>query len=200
MGDTAWSHEDGDTPLDEDESAGLIPAHIVRRAELNAWEAENIREAIAWSERRRVDMLDLRALRALHQKMFAKTWRWAGTYRTSDKSIGPYPWYDVPRLLTDLIRDTKAQYAIALDSVDGLDALAVRFHHQLVRIHPWPNGNGRHARLATDLLLRNWGRPPFSWGSRSVGVDAATTRSTYLEALRAADAGRYDALMRFVRT
>jgi Fic family protein len=81
-----------------------------------------------------------------------------------------------------------------------LDEIAARFHHQLVRIHPWPNGNGRHSRLATDLILRHWNRPPFTWGS---GVDLANegeARGRYMEALRAADAGNYGPLLEFVRS
>lgn len=198
---TVWyDPEDGNTPLDEDESAGLIPGHIARRAELNEWEAENIRAAIAWAGVRTPDMLDERALRTLHKKMFEKTWRWAGKYRTSNTSIGPYPWHEVPRLIRDLLENTKSQYQAAKRSPDELDEVATRFHHQLVLIHPWPNGNGRHAREATDLLLRRWGRPPFSWGAASKHAGNQELRQEYLRALRAADGGNVDLLMRFVRT
>jgi Fic-DOC domain mobile mystery protein B len=198
---TAWHDpEDGNTPLDEDESEGLIPEHITKRAELNEWEAENIRAAIAWAAVRTPDMLKEGTLRALHKRMFEKTWSWAGTYRTSNKSIGPYPWQEVPRLIRDLLENTKTQYAAAKHSPDAIDELAARFHHQLVLIHPWPNGNGRHAREATDLLLRRWGRPPFSWGASSRRTDNQELRQDYLRALRAADAGNVEPLMRFVRT
>lgn len=201
MGSQPWiQDEDGNTPLDEDESEGLIPEHLARCSELNEWEAENIREAIQWAETRRPDVLDLRGLRGLHKKMFGRTWAWAGEFRTSNKSIGPYPWHEVPRLLHDLLENTKAQYESAKGSPAELDALAVRFHHQLALIHTWPNGNGRHARLATDLLLESWGRPAFSWGARAARVNAAVARSEYLKALRAADADSYDALNLFVRS
>lgn len=192
--------EDGNTPLDDDESEGLIPGHIVRRAELNEWEAENIRAAIAWAGARTPDMLQEKALRTLHKKMFEKTWTWAGQYRTNNKNIGPYSWQEVPRLIRDLLENTKAQYETAKHSPDEVDAVAARFHHQLVWIHPWPNGNGRHARQATDLLLRKWGRPPFTWGAASERADDHELRQEYLRALRAADAGDTEALLRFVRT
>ncbi len=201
MAPNAWHDpEDGNTPLDEDELDGLIPEHITKRAELNEWEAENIRAAIAWAGMRTPDMLDERALRALHKRMFDKTWRWAGTYRTSKKSIGPYPWQEVPRLIRDLLENTRMQYEAAKHSVDELDAAAARFHHQLVLIHPWPNGNGRHAREATDLLLRRWGRPAFSWGAAAERADGKELRQEYLRALRAADAGSFEPLLRFVRS
>lgn len=198
---TAWyDPEDGNTPLDEDESEGLIPEHITRRSELNEWEAENIRAAIAWAGVRTPDMLKEATLRALHRRMFEKTWSWAGKYRTSNKSIGPYSWQEVPRLVRDLLENTKTQYEGAKHSPDAVDAVAARFHHQLVLIHPWPNGNGRHAREATDLLLRRWGRPAFSWGAASKRADNKELRQEYLRALRAADAGNIEPLIRFVRT
>ena len=192
--------DDGNTPLDEDESDGLIPRHIVKRAELNEWEAENIRSAIEWARERRPDMLEEKSLRTLHQKMFDKTWRWAGKYRTRDKSIGRFAWYEVPRLVQDLLANTKAQYESAKHAPEELDAMATRFHHQLVLIHPWPNGNGRHAREATDLLLRRWGRPAFTWGAAFTRSAAQDVRQEYLGALRAADAGDLALLMRFVRS
>ena len=201
MPETPWGGEDGgNTPLDDDASDGLIPAHIVHRAELNAWEAENIRAALAWAARRTPDVLDERVLRALHQRMFGATWTWAGRYRTSDRSIGPYPWHEVPRLVRDLLANTKAQYEAAGGATAELDAVAVRFHHQLVLIHPWSNGNGRHARVATDLLLRRWGRPPFSWGAATARGEGEDVRAEYLRALRAADTGSFEPLQRFVRS
>jgi len=197
----AWDDpKDGNTPLDEDESEGLIPEHIAKRSELNEWEAENIRAAIEWAGARTPDMLDEKVLRTLHKKMFGKTWKWAGKYRTSNKSIGRYAWQEVPRLMHDLLANTKAQYEAAEHSPDKLDGVAARFHHQLVLIHPWPNGNGRHAREATDLLLRRWGRPAFSWGRASKSDESRDVRREYLDALRAADGGSFEALMRFVRS
>jgi Fic-DOC domain mobile mystery protein B len=191
---------DGNTPLNEDEAEGLIPPHISNRSELNGWEAENIKEAMEWAEARSPDMLDAKALRALHMRMFGKTWQWAGNYRTSGNNISSYTWPEIPRLVNDLLENTRTQYENVKDSLAGLDALAARYHHQLVLIHPWPNGNGRHARLATDLLLRRWGRPQFTWGSASSHSNAAQLRKDYLKALRAADDGSYDELNQFVRS
>ncbi|MGO7624621.1 Fic family protein, partial [Rhizobium ruizarguesonis] len=37
------------------------------------------------------------------------------------------------------------------------DEIAIRFHHRLVAINPFQNGNGRHARLAADLLIERLG-------------------------------------------
>ena len=79
------------------------------------------------------------------------------------------------------------------------DEIAARFHHRLVVIHPFPNGNGRHARLMADLLVERLGRPRFTWGSHSL-VDASTTRRAYIAALQAADARDYAPLHAFARS
>lgn len=79
------------------------------------------------------------------------------------------------------------------------DEIAVRFHHRLVAIHPFPNGNGRHARLVADLLAERLGRPRFTWGSRSL-VDVSETRQRYIAALQAADARDYALLLAFARS
>ncbi|MEX2181369.1 MAG: mobile mystery protein B [Gemmatimonadaceae bacterium] len=191
--------EDGNTPLEADESEELIPPHLTTRTELNQWEVQNIGRAIAWAGARKPNVLDLAFLQELHRRMFDETWEWAGTFRTSDKSISPYHWADVPRLAHDLIANTLVRYGHSEKSPKELDEMAVRFHHELVRIHPWPNGNGRHSRLATDLLLRSWGRPPFSWGSAAYPTKRGESRALYIAALRAADAGRFDDLTRFAR-
>ena len=192
--------DDGTTPIDEDESEGLLPTHLISHAELNQWEARNITRALRWVALRTPRVLDVRFLQNLHRRMFDETWAWAGTFRRSDKSISPFHWTEVPRLLHDLVADTRERHAQCDGSAIVLDTLAARFHHELVRIHPWPNGNGRHARLATDLLLRNWRRPPFTWGALDSAVDRVETRARYLTALRAADAGSLDSLLQFVRT
>lgn len=79
---------EGATPLDPDEAEDLLPSHIRTRKELNVWEQENILVAASWIRRTRVAALDEMTLRELHRKMFSETWRWAGRFRTSDKTIG----------------------------------------------------------------------------------------------------------------
>ena len=189
---------DGNTPLDEDESKGLIPSHLATRAELNQWEASNIDRALDWLATRTFDVLKPGALEEMHRRMFDETWEWAGSFRTSDKNISPFSWTEVPRLLRDLVENTRVQYDQGAKDPERLDDMAVHFHHQLVRIHPWPNGNGRHSRLATDLLLLRWGRPRFSWGAATHAP--ADVRQRYIEALRQADAGESRYLLQFVRS
>lgn len=191
---------EGNTPLDEDEIVGLIPAHVQTRAELNSWEATNIGHAIEWAYgRAHVDVLSVETLQELHRRMFGATWTWAGTFRRADKNISPHHWPQVPVLVVDLVMDVRAQYEANEKSPPLLDDIAMRFHHRLVRIHPWPNGNGRHARLATDLLLREWNRPRFSWGDAASDGSGEDVRRRYISALRAADSGDFAALRSFVR-
>jgi Fic-DOC domain mobile mystery protein B len=197
----AFDAAEGNTPLDEDEIEGLIPAHVQTRAELNAWEATNIGHAIEWAYGcAHVDVLSVETLQELHRRMFGATWSWAGTFRKSDKNISPHQWALVPMMLRELVDDTRAQYAASDGTAVVLDDIAMHFHHRLVQIHPWPNGNGRHARLATDLLLREWNRPAFTWGDAVSDESGEAVRRRYISALRAADAGEFEALRRFVRS
>jgi Fic-DOC domain mobile mystery protein B len=190
--------DDGSTPIHEDEIELLIPG-IRTRAELNAWEATNIAHANEWAfGRARLDILSVEILRDLHRRMFDAVWKWAGEFRRTDNNISPHHWPDVPVLVRDLLDDARAQYDASDKSPGALDEISVRFHHRLVRIHPWQNGNGRHARLATELLQREWNRPPFTWGAKT--QEPASVRDRYLAALRAADGGNYRLLQRFVRS
>lgn len=191
---------EGATPLDPDDIEGLIPELLTTRSDLNRWEALNIAQGQQWAlSRKEFDALSVDALRELHRRMFDETWEWAGKFRRSENSISPYSWTQVPVLLAELLENTHAQHDVSDQTADMLDEIAIRYHHQLVRLHPWPNGNGRHARLATDLLLSAWTRPPFTWGAGNLDVKGGV-RSKYLEALRSADAGNYEVLKRFVRT
>ena len=79
------------------------------------------------------------------------------------------------------------------------DEIAVRFHHRLVVIHPFPNGNGRHARLMADLLMLSLGYIPFTWGSKDL-VSRGELRIKYLDALREADSGKIEPLVEFARS
>lgn len=186
----------GATPLDADELTGLIPTHLSHRQQLNEWEQRNIDAALVWLARqRRPQPLDERWLRRIHREMFGKTWRWAGTYRTSDKNIGA-DWRQIRQKLPNLLADIAYQVD---HSVASPDAIAVGFHHRLVSIHPFPNGNGRHARLMADVLIEQLGQPRFSWGGHGHLVDASAMRSEYINALRLADRGNLEALLAFAR-
>lgn len=194
-----FTYQPGQTPLDPDEKEGLKPKHISTQGELNEWEQLNIIKGARWAQRQlKRDILEDFFLRELHQKMFSDTWAWAGTYRKSDKNIG-CDWTQVSTQVRNLLENTKYQ----VEHTDmPRDELAIRFHHRLVLIHPFPNGNGRCCRLITDLLLRKMGQDPFSWGSGGYAalVNQSDFRATYLAALQAADKGDIAPLLAFART
>lgn len=128
--------------------------------------------------------------------MFGKVWRWAGTFRKSDKNIGG-PWYQIGPRLHGLCEDTKLWIE---NRTMPPDEIAARFHHRLVQIHPFPNGNGRHARLLTELLLENvLGRPRFTWGGADL-VNPGAARERYISALQAADNHDFQPLLVFARS
>lgn len=185
----------GATPLDADELASLIPRHITAQGELNEWEQLNIVQGEAWARRQRKDILGEAFVRQLHKQMFGETWSWAGSFRKSDKNIGA-EWQQVGVKLRNLLDDVRYQ----IDSATyPPDEIATRFHHRLVAIHPFPNGNGRHARVMADLLVQQLGQPRFTWGSKNL-TEATDARTRYIEALRAADSGVIGPLRAFVRS
>lgn len=190
---------EGATPLDADEMEGLIP-DLQFQQELNSWETANINDATTWvRSRRSFDPLQIADLEELHRRMFSSTWSWAGSLRRSEKNVSPVRWTDVRLQLQQHLDNTRTQLDAA-KSAEAIDGTAMRYHHRLVLIHPWSNGNGRHARLATDELLRRNGRPMFSWGAVRPPESHVDVRSRYLRALRAADAGDYRLLEAFVRS
>jgi len=186
----------GATPIDADEAAALLPSHIATQEDLNAWEEANILQGERWAFRqRRRDVLDEGFVRTLHKKMFDRTWRWAGKFRVSDKNIG-VAWSEIAVRLRDLLDD--ARYQVERQTYTP-DETAIRLHHRLVWIHAFPNGNGRHSRLLTDVLATRLGRPRFSWGSAASLAVTSGVRARYIEALQAADRGRIELLLAFAR-
>jgi len=170
---------------------------LTTRAQLNSWEQANISAAVTWlaSRRKAPSPLDVDFLRELHKRMFGNTWAWAGRFRTTEKNIGVSPG-SISEQLTNLLAD--ATHWLEHGTYSD-DEIVVRLHHRLVLIHPFPNGNGRHARLVADTLLEARGLQRFSWGSASLD-DSGEVRSRYLEALRRADKGDLAPLLAFVRT
>lgn len=195
MSDPLFDADDAATPLTPGERNGLIPSYITLRRELNEAEQLGITAAEEWAFSRKRDVLDEIFLRRLHKRMFKDVWRWAGEFRTTPRNIGVEAW-SISSMLRDLIEDGRFWVA---HEVYSPDEIAARFHHRLVSIHPFPNGNGRHSRLAADLLLVKLGQDRFTWGRVSL-VNAGETRQKYVAALRAADSHDIKPLLAFVRS
>lgn len=188
---------DGKTPLSPEELADLIP-NLATKQELNEWERENILLARDWATTDRASAVDMASdeyVRKLHRKMFDQTWKWAGEYRGTEKNIG-VPFHEIREGVMALLGDVR--YWIE-NSTYSLDEIAVRFHHRLVVIHPFANGNGRHARLIADVLAMKLGRPAFTWGAASL-VKEGEARDQYLDAIRTADSGDIQPLVEFSRS
>jgi Fic-DOC domain mobile mystery protein B len=193
IGDVEFA--EGQTPLNTDELLGLIPP-ITRHNELNELEQLNIiaAEGSLFARRPPTALLDEKYILRVHKRMFGEVWRWAGKFRSSDKNIG-CPWPALPVELRMLLGDVKfwIEAEIYLP-----DEIGVRFHHRLVAIHLFPNGNGRHARMMADLLAVRLGRPRFSWGSTHLDK-AGDVRRRYIDALRATDNHDIAPLLIFAR-
>lgn len=189
--------DDGQTPVDPDAAQDLTGqfSQIRTRDELNAAEASNIVDAVIWLRAQELapdDLLNQTFLRDLHQRMFGDVWTWAGQLRQRESTIGIAP-VQIQEQTQILLGDIS--YWIA-NQTYGATEIGVRFHHRLVFIHPFVNGNGRHARLAASALTTalELGFDHFSWGARS-GMAAEDARQQYLAALRSADVGDYQALL-----
>lgn len=186
-----FEYPPGATPLEPEEAQGLLPGHITLQRELNEWEQANIAVAAAWLRRSRLDPLDLLAVRRLHERMFDRSWAWAGRFRTTTKSLGVAPGA-VPVQVQELLHD--GRYWIEHETFP-LRECALRLHHRLVLIHPFPNGNGRHARLWANWVLAKRGGARIDWGGGNLDRPGSL-RTAYIASLRAADCGDYGPLLR----
>ena len=128
--------------------------------------------------------------------MFNDVWKWAGTFRKTNKNIG----VDKSQISTQLIiliNDCK--YWIENNTFDS-DEIAIRFKHRLVSIHLFSNGNGRHSRLCADILISNvFNKPVFPWGGSNIS-NRIGVRKKYLEAIYRADNDEFDLLIEFARS
>ncbi|MBZ2189028.1 mobile mystery protein B [Alcanivorax sp. JB21] len=176
----------GATPLDPSEIEGLKIKNVTTRGQLDQLEAAGVSAGLLWLKRRKhLDTLSDDFLRELHRRLFAKVWAWAGTYRTTEKNIGIDPSH-----IAVQVRELVDNARFWIDhSTYGRIEFAARFHHQLVKIHPFPNGNGRLARIATNGILSNaMGMPPVVWArGKAHAIEDNAQRRAYINALRSAD-------------
>ena len=183
------------TPLSPEERDGLIPAHVTLREELNEVEAQNILAASLWAFERKRPLITVDFSRNLHKRMYNKVWQWAGDYRTTNKNIGVDANQIFPRLYEAM---EQFQYWLEHQTFPA-DEIAVRFHHTLVAIHPFPNGNGRWSRLMADLLVVKLGQSRFTWGRANL-AQQGNDRDIYIAALKTADNHDIRPLLAFARS
>ena len=187
---------DGATLLDPDELDGLRYKHITTRGELDQIEQAAITEGLNWlSKQKKIDVLSQAFVLGLHKRLFGSVWKWAGTYRRTEKSISVDP-IQIAIQVQQLLED--ANYWIDHGTYPPKE-LAARFHHKLVSIHPFPNGNGRHARIMADALLtKRLDEPAIDWAGGYSLEAMNERRNQYIAALRAADKHDMSALLAFV--
>ncbi len=187
---------EGQTPLDPDELDGLKLPHVTTRGELDQLEQANIENGLVWlSRQRRPDILTDDFARKLHKQLLGDVWTWAGSYRLTEKNIGIDP-RQISVQLRTLLDDVR--YWAAHETYPPIEA-AARFHHRLVAIHPFANGNGRFSRIMADALLEDvLDADSIDWGGGYDLQQMNARRAQYIAALRAADAGDYAPLFGFV--
>lgn len=180
------SYIDGQTPLSEEEQDGLKIQSITTREELDEFEQLNIEKAIQWTFGKKLtpeQLFSEKFIKELHKRMYGEIWKWAGTYRTSEKNIGIKSYLisvELKKLLDDALFWKK-------NNTYESEELAIRFKHRLVSIHCFANGNGRHSRLMADLIMEKLYQSKFfSWGSSNL-VKASTSRINYIKAVKKAD-------------
>lgn len=189
-------YTDGQTPIDEDEKVGLRIKSISTQGELDEFEQQNIEQAILWLKKRKLkidDILTEEFVRKLHKQMFGQIWLWAGEYRKTNKNIGVDK-FQITTQLRTLLKNCK--YWIE-NQIFSPQEIAIRFKYELVKIHCFANGNGRHSRLMADILINQiFGLEFFTWGSANL-VKHSDSRKQYLSALREADKGNLEPLILF---
>jgi len=187
---------EGATPLEPDEMEGLRFKHITTRGELDQLEQTNIVEGLQWLKKQNnADILSEGFVRDLHKRLLGKVWKWAGSFRKTEKNIGVDP-LQIAIQLRQLLDDTR--YWIAHEVYPPIQ-LAAHFHHKLVLIHLFPNGNGRHARIMADAILTKlMGEPAIDWAGGYKLESMNERREQYIAALRAADKHDFSKLFDFV--
>lgn len=193
-----FNYIEGQTPLDEDEKEGLRISTIATRGELDEFEQQNIEKAVLWTIRRSFkpeDVFTEAFVKNLHKRMYGDVWKWAGEFRKTNKNIGVDKW-EIPTQLKMLLDDARFWYE---KGVYPPDETAIRFKHRLVSVHCFANGNGRHSRLMADIVIEKlYHMPVFTWGAADL-VHRGGARTAYIQAIRAADGGDLEGLVRFAR-
>ena len=192
----------GATPLTPEDVEGLLPTWVATHEDLNLAEQANIEAAVRWAFVGRKPVRGIEGLLTphfsdrLHRRMFDDVWAWAGRRRHRLTNIGVDP------------SEITTQMKLALDDAifwhihHAFDSneLAVRIHHRLVCVHPYPNGNGRQTRLLADLYLHVTDQPRLTWGGGAPLGSPGVDRSLYIRALMAANDGDIKPLLLFATT
>lgn len=201
MSDQITDQPQGATPLND--TSGLLNDSVFTRADLDEVETENIYRAEEWLMNARIkDVFTVEFYRTLHRRMFEHVWDWAGTLRTETGDQVGEPFVraelvsaELGRVAMEFHREWENRTAVT-----PLLPFLARYHHALVLVHPFNNGNGRWARLATDaVLMVELKNAPLKWGTEESSLNADNQeRNNYIGALRRADDFDFEALTAYI--
>ena len=180
---------EGATPIDD--ISGLIPTHITTKTELDEWEAANILKAVRkYLTGSRKQKITVEWIKKVHKDMFDDTWDWAGKFRIRNLNVG-VDFHNIQEEIKKLVDDID----FWKKDKNGMSLFeqSVRIHHRLVYIHPFLNGNGRHARLTSDAFLFSNDQKPPLWPDEEL-IRKTDIRANYIKALKDADHGNYKTL------
>jgi len=197
MIDKITDQPEGATSLDD--ISGLLRDDITTRGQLDEAEGLNIVNAVEWLERRRFpDVFTVKFYRQLHSRMYNDVWSWAGTLRSETgarPNVGVPP-EAVPQEIGRVAMEYNGEWKSRGD--EKLLPFIARYHHALVLVHPFNNGNGRWSRLSCDTLVEHVIKePPIIWATDTLTKDS-NERSTYIAALKNADESNYEPLIDYL--
>ncbi len=196
MNNFTFRSRDGSTPLEPDQIEGLKYSHITTMAELDEVEDLNIQQGLDWlNHQSNCDFLTISFLNKLHKKLFGEVWKWAGSHRIKLVNLSKFDRYHIGPELKKLFEDTR--FWVKHEHMDW-NEISATFHHRLVSIHPFPNGNGRTARIMTEFLQKQNGQKITSW-KNSLENSPDNRRNQYIQSLKKADDGDYKQLIEFVK-
>lgn len=186
-----------DTPVDPDDAVAFIDG-VAFESKADLYDAEaqalsdlrsQLYEAIADGSLDASDITGRFTLEKMHELANRSIWTWAGQIRRKGLNVGAPPEHIREQLYGTLDTLTWQVENMTAHSLTP-EQIAMRAHHQLVKIHPFTDGNGRITRLFADvLLLALTGDRVFDW----------TEAEEYFEALREADVTtEVDELLRVV--
>lgn len=129
----------------------------------------------------------------LLKEMFEAVWRWAGKFRTENVNIG-CDWHQVPLQVQGLLDDLGFRERHEPSTL----VEAVRLHHRAVQIHPFLNGNGRWARVLSNIWLIRHDHLLTEWPEETIG-NRSVIRDEYIAAIKSADNGDKEPLIKLHR-
>lgn len=153
-------------------------------------EAKNHPKAIHYIENMINAQIEEKNILEMHSILFSGFYEGAGNYRNGQVYIEgrdymPPPAFEVPQLMRKLLIWLEKNP----EELRPIELAAI-FHHKIVEIHPFDDGNGRVGRLLMNLLLIKNGYP--------LTVIKNVDRRRYYDSLVKADNGNYKSIVNFV--